>query len=94
MAMENTLGGLGGEEVFEMNFFVTKTKDKLFHVQNAVAGMLGQHHVHTLKGYREWKKGIASKAIIHFSGGKCDCGLKPGYIRSHDGIVTFNALFV
>lgn len=81
--------------IYEMHFSTTRTRDGLYHVQNVVGGMLGQHHCHTAEGYRYWKsKTRVLKQFIHTSKGECDCGLKAGQVRSHDGAVRFNPLFV
>ena len=77
----------------EMHFYVTKTTDGLYHVQNAVMGMLGQHHVHTEKGFKKWMREI-EKEKIHTSSGNCDCGLRAGNVQDHTGNVTFNRKFV
>lgn len=68
-----------------MQFYVTKTKDGLFHVQNYVQGMKGQHHIHTEKSFDKWKKGINAK-YIYISEGICNCELtKSGDVREYDG---------
>jgi len=54
-----------------------KNKDGSIHVQNAVMGMFGQHHVHDKKGFEEWKKGVNEEDIIYIDG-ECDCGLQIG----------------
>lgn len=79
--------------MFEMHFYVTKTKDGLYHVQNAVMGMMGQHHVHTEKGFRRWAKETPKEHIHIERGNKC-CDLKPGYVKDHNGNVTFNEKFI
>ena len=78
--------------MLEMNFYVVKTEEGIYHVQNAVMGMLGQHHVHTERGYNRWRKGVPVKNI-HLSAGECDCGLSPGTVRSHTGDVSYNPKF-
>jgi hypothetical protein len=65
--------------MFKMHFYVTITKDGLYHVQNTVMGMMGQHHVHTKEGYRKWKIGI-EKEYLHISNGKC-CDMKDGEVK-------------
>ena len=78
----------------EMRFYFFKTKDGLYHVQNAVAGLLGQHHVHTEKGFKKWSKNIPKKNLINQGKGTCDCGLSAGDVKSHEGHVTFNPKFI
>jgi len=76
--------------MIRMSHYVTITEDGSYHVQNAVMGMFGQHHVHTKKDFNDWvrKNKIAKEDIIYLNdcvdGHKCDCGLKPG--ESKDGL--------
>lgn len=78
---------------FEMNFYVTKTPDGLYHVQNIVMGHFGQHHIHNEKSFQKWKKGIAKK-YIHINEGACSCGLaKSGDTREYDGHEWHNDKF-
>jgi hypothetical protein len=84
--------GRGGRAMIIMNFYVTIDKDSVYHVQNAVMGYLGQHHVHTEKGFDNWKKNVDREAIF-IEKGQCSCGLKPGEVRDHNGKVTFNEGF-
>lgn len=63
--------------VVEMNFYITKTSDGLYHVQNAVKGQFGQHHVHDEESFNKWKEGIEEKNL-KFLKGECNCGLKNG----------------
>jgi len=74
--------------MFEMHHYVTITKDGLYHVQNAVGGMFGQHHVHTKEGFEMWAKHVKG-AFVHIVKGTCDCGLQDGFVRDHTGNVTF-----
>jgi hypothetical protein len=75
--------------MIEMHFYIVKNPDGTYHVQNVVMGMLGQHHVHTEKGFKEWSKNI-DKRFIHFMDGVCNCGLKPGDVKEYDGKVWHN----
>lgn len=78
---------------FEMHFYVTKTPNGLYHVQNYVMGMRGQHHIHDEESFKRWRKGIDQK-FIHVSNGSCDCGLtKSGQVREYDGREWFNERF-
>jgi hypothetical protein len=78
---------------FEMHFYVVKTPDGLYHVQNIVAGHLGQHHVHSEKSYERWAQKV-DKRLIHYLGEReCNCGLKCGDIREYDGTVWHNPKF-
>jgi len=65
--------------VIQMSHYVTKTADGLIHVQNAVMGHFGQHHVHTEEDFEAWvkKQKIAPEHIIQLEGTECNCGLKP-----------------
>ena len=76
-----------------MAFYVQKTDDGLVHVQNFVMGLRGQHHMHTPKGFQNWKHGISGEDIVVSEGGACGCGLKPGDVRDHDGAVWHKADF-
>jgi hypothetical protein len=70
--------------MISMTFYVSKDKDGNIHVQNAVMGALGQHHVHSLEGFERWRKpGDSIREIA----GVCDCGLSPGQVRDHTGRV-------
>ena len=70
--------------VIQMNHYITKTADGLIHVQNAVMGHFGQHHVHTKEDFEAWvKKNKVHKENIIDVGDKCTCGLKVG--QSMDG---------
>lgn len=68
-----------------MTYHVTITEDGFYHVQNVVMGHLGQHHVHTKKGYEFWLKNINNKEDIKVSKGKCNCDLNAGDVREYDG---------
>jgi hypothetical protein len=58
-----------------MTFYTYKDADGNIHVQNAVMGMLGQHHVHTPADFRHWgKPGDDIQEMYAL----CDCGMKPG----------------
>lgn len=77
----------------EMHFYVTKTKDGLYHVQNCIMGHLGQHHIHNEKSFKKWKKTI-KKELLHVSEGSCNCGLtKSGNVREYDGKEWHNDKF-
>jgi hypothetical protein len=83
----------GVRMAFEMHFYVVKTPDGLYHVQNIVAGRLGQHHVHSEKSYERWAQSV-DKRLIHYLGeGECNCGLKCGDIREYDGTLWHNPKF-
>lgn len=77
---------------FEMHHFAQKGRDGNIHVQNMVAGMFGQHHVHTKRGFGRWRKEVG--ATVKWEGpGPCNCGLKPGQVREYDGHVWSNPQF-
>lgn len=77
----------------EMYFYVTKTSDGMYHVQNIVMGLLGQHHVHNEISYKKWKRKI-DKKFIKESNGECNCGLKKsGDVREYDGLEWHNDKF-
>jgi hypothetical protein len=73
--------------MFQMLFRAVIYPDGTVHVQNSVMGHLGQHHVHTLKGYKQWKKDTERECeeTKAKKGEKCDCGLKVGQTREYDG---------
>lgn len=78
-----------------MTFTVTECPDGTLHVQNLVGMYLGQHHVHSKKGFEEWKKkaGPEAKGSLKTEKGVCNCGLKPGWVRECNGKDWFNANF-
>jgi hypothetical protein len=78
----------------EMRFYITKTRDGFYHVQNVVGTFFGQHHVHTEKGFKKWSRNISKKNLIKQGNGSCDCCLSAGEVKSHDGHVTFNSNFI
>jgi hypothetical protein len=68
-----------------MQFYCQRNPDGAIHVQNAVMGHLGQHHVHTQKDWDRWSKTVPAEDISWYPEGKydpCDCGLKPGEKKS------------
>jgi len=79
----------------EMHFYVTKTEDGLYHVQNVVMGHFGQHHIHNEKSFNKWKKNINPKYIHMFEfKASCNCGLtKSGDVREYDGHEWHNDKF-
>jgi hypothetical protein len=65
-----------------MNFYCTKEADGSIHVQNAVMGHLGQHHVHTLEDFEQWGKGVDLAHIVMLKDcAPCSCGLKAGEVK-------------
>ncbi len=42
--------------MYSMSFTVTVTPDGLYHIQNGVAGLSGQHHVHSAESFKRWQK--------------------------------------
>jgi len=78
--------------LISMSFYVSKDKNGNIHVQNAIMGHLGQHHVHTPKGFKKWAKDI-DKEDIHNLDGLCDCGLILGQVKDHEGNVSYNSDF-
>jgi hypothetical protein len=79
--------------IIPMHHYASRTSDGLYHVQNMLGPYAGQHHVHTEKGYREWSKKL-NKRYLHIEDAEsCPCGLKPGYVREHDGRVWFKKEF-
>jgi len=74
--------------MFSMLYSAVIYDDGTVHVQNSVMGHLGQHHIHSFKGYRRWKKDLKLNCDEKKAkkGEKCDCKLKtPGQIREYDG---------
>lgn len=79
-----------------MHFYVTKTPDGLYHVQNYVGIHKGQHHVHNEASYQKWKAQLSESELehLHLSEGKCNCGLtESGQTREYDGHEWFNDTF-
>ena len=68
-----------------MTFYVSKSPDGLYHVQNAVGGYLGQHHVHTKESYEAWSRDLDNIEVL--GDAHCDCGLAAGQVRDHTGKV-------
>lgn len=60
----------------QMTFYCTKEADGTIHVQNAVMGTMGQHHVHTRGDFDKWSKD--NDSIEWLDCDPCDCGLQPG----------------
>lgn len=69
---------------YEMTFYCTREADGTVHVQNAVMGYLGQHHVHHPEDFERWKAGISERQVVWLDATPCDCGLKPGEVRSRE----------
>ena len=65
--------------MYNMTHYCTREKDGTIHVQNAIMGIMGQHHVHTAKEFEAWKK--PGDAIEWLDCEPCDCGLKTGEVR-------------
>ena len=55
----------------KMTFYANKDVDGNIHVQNALLGKLGQHHVHTPEDLRSGR----SREIEWLNANPCDCGL-------------------
>jgi hypothetical protein len=79
--------------VFTMHHYASRTSDGLYHVQNMLGPYPGQHHVHTEKGYIQWSKKVDKKYLHLEDAESCPCGLKPGYVREHEGRVRLNSEF-
>jgi hypothetical protein len=63
---------------------VRKTEDGLFHCQNYIFGMRGQHFVLDQLGFEKIKSD--GREILDIDDGDCDCGLRvPGDTREYDG---------
>jgi len=48
----------------EMYHYVALTPDGLYHVQNIVGTMIGQHHVHSEQGYVKWRKNFDMNHLL------------------------------
>lgn len=66
---------------YAMTFYCTRLPDGTMHVQNAVSGFLGQHHVHHPEEFERWKAGIPEKQMVWLDAAFCDCGLQPGQVK-------------
>ena len=75
----------------KMTHHATFCPDGTVHVQNFVAWMSGQHHVHSKASYLRWKE--ETKSAAEEAKGTCNCGLKPGQVREYDGRVWSNPRF-
>jgi len=78
---------------YRMRFYVHEDPDGNYHVQNAVAGHLGQHHVHSKASFESWKGQIKKQDLEMLDSAPCDCGLRPGDVREYDGRVWHNEKF-
>lgn len=76
-----------------MTFYAFRCKDGKIHVQNAVAGMLGQHHVYTPEEFEQWKSKLSKKELeqVKFNGEnpeefrwKCDCPEYLAFLKSQE----------
>lgn len=76
--------------MYRMTFYLTVTPDGLYHIQNGVAGLSGQHHVHSAAAFKRWRK---PDDDIRESQGECDCGLGVGDVRDHTGREWHNKEF-
>ncbi|KKM18177.1 hypothetical protein LCGC14_1668300 [marine sediment metagenome] len=76
--------------MYRMSFAVTITPDGLYHVQNGVAGLSGQHHVHSAASFKRWRK---DGDDIRQGKGDCACGLAVGDVRGHTGKIWHNEEF-
>lgn len=88
--MKNDKKGEAVHHLPDMRHYVALTPDGMYHVQNIVGTMIGQHHVHTEQGYMKWKKGIDKKYLRIENAEFCPCGLEPGYVKEYDGRVWLN----
>ena len=78
----------------KMMYYVSTNKDGTIHVQNCIMGRFGQHHVHSKKGFENWKKNISEKDIIKLKDTKdCNCNLKVGDVKEYDGTIWHNEKF-
>lgn len=76
-----------------IQFFATETPDGTIHIQNAIDGLPGQHHVHTKESFERWRSTLKPK-YLEIKKGECSCGLRPGQVREYDGDVWFNDRFL
>lgn len=65
----------------EMTFYCTREADGTIHVQNAVLGYLGQHHVHTPEDFQKWSRTVDPGRIVWLKASPCECGLHAGAVR-------------
>ena len=64
--------------MIRMIHYCQRQPDGSIHVQNAVMGHLGQHHVHTSDDFDRWTKDASGKIEWLEGCQPCDCGLAPG----------------
>jgi hypothetical protein len=67
--------------MFRMTHYVTIETDGTYHVQNAIGGWLGQHHVHTKEDFERWAQNVSVDDITNLGEAGCTCGLKPGEMK-------------
>lgn len=70
--------------MIRMKHYISEDKHGNIHVQNAIMGMFGQHHVHTPAGYKRWAKQVAKQDIVRLKKTLCTCGLHPGEVVDGD----------
>ena len=75
--------------MYRMTFAVIVTPDGLYHVQNMVAGLSGQHHVHSAASFKRWQR--PDDAIEEHEGACCE--LAAGDVRDHTGRVSHKKEF-
>ncbi|KKK66917.1 hypothetical protein LCGC14_2959270 [marine sediment metagenome] len=68
----------GDSMMATMKHYVFRNKDGSVHVQNAVGGMFGQHHIHDEVSFGRWRVQIADRSLEMMEG-DCDCCGKPGF---------------
>ena len=77
-----------------MSFYADIDPNGCYHVQNAIMGLRGQHHVHTKDAFLKWSKQIKKENLhVGKEPRECGCGLKPGFCREYDGHVWHNDRF-
>ena len=60
-----------------MTHYIFRNGDDEIHVQNAVRGHFGQHHIHTAEQFREWVAEIPGNQLKEMKT-ECDCGRTEG----------------
>lgn len=78
-----------------MSFYATKHPDGLWHVDNFIQGLHGQHHLHSDRSFEAWKKHV-HKRDLHLteSDKPCSCCMtKSGDVKEYDDRQWHNDMF-
>ena len=75
--------------MFRLVTYVYRDKEGHYHCQNAIGPFLGQHFVVHKDKWEEFYEKEKEEREFEFMDGLCECGLRPGETREHDGKVWY-----